>query len=198
MEWDLIRAALSSLTHQKNRIYENRAERERIAAENEMIRTKIVLEEMTRVREVQHKNVNLHQDEEEAQQRDAAKGLIRVAVARDRVTTLKQSRAALAEREVHARHAVDSPNSSNVFIGRGPGVETVISSNSGRGNPNDFRNQELNKLTEGIARTDAAISLAVSSMYRESARAQESWLAEYQNQFKDECEDGSATRQTLG
>jgi len=177
MDWNLRQSVLESLTSQINQIYENRAEREVMAAEREMLRQKAVLEETTQMQE-RPTNANEYQDPQEAEEageRDMMKGLVRLSVTQDRITTLRQTRAKLAEEAGHISRAIHSENSNYTLIGSGAG-EVIIGGQSGLG-PNDYRNQQLAKLNLGIARTDAAINQAISSMYRDSARWQAEGLA---------------------
>ncbi|MDR2183602.1 MAG: hypothetical protein LBE55_05460 [Clostridiales bacterium] len=190
MELNLRQSVLESLANQINQIYQNREKREAMAAEREMMRQKAVLEEKTQMRDEAANNVNEAQDPQEARQageRDMMKGLVRLAVTQDRISTLRQTRAALTQEAGHISRAIHSENSNYTLVGTGGG-EVIIGGQSGVGNPNDYRNTQLAKLNLGIARTDAAINQAVSSMYREGAKAQEGWLAEYQQKADEESE----------
>jgi len=164
MELDLKQHVLESLTNQINQIYENREQREQMAAEQEMMRKKAVLEEATQMRDVP-------MPEEEGN----IQGLTRIAVAQDRLSELQQTRASLTEQAGHLERAIHSENSNYTLVGGGAGVDTIIAGQRGAGQ-NDFRNQELAKLNLGIARTNAAINQAIASMYRDSAKLQEDWL----------------------
>ena len=168
MEWNIKQNTIESLTNQINQIYKNRAEREIMTAEREMMRQKAVVEEATQVRE---------EVLAEAEDDDNIQGLTRLAVTQDRISTLQQTRATLAQEAGHIERAIYGENSNYILIGSGHGVETIIGGQTGLG-ADDYRNQQLAKLNLGIARTDAAINQAVASMYRESARVQEGWLEE--------------------
>ena len=190
MDWNLRQSVIESLTNQINKIYENRAEREVAAAEREMLRQKAVLEEATQIRDRRPGDANEDkepQEAREAQERDMMKGLVSLSVQQDRISTLRQTRAALAEEAGHISRAIHSENSNYTLIGSGGG-EVIIGRQSGFGNLGDYRNQQLAKLNLGIARTDAAILQAVSSMYRDSVRMQEGWLAKEQKQSDEDQE----------
>ena len=193
MDWNLRQSVIESLTNQINKIYESRAEREVAAAEREMLRQKAALEEATQIRDRRPDDANEEkepQEAKEAQERDMMKGLVRLSVQQDRISTLRQTRAALAQEAAHISRAIHSENSNYTLIGSGGG-EATIGGQSGLGNPNDYRNQQLAKLNLGIARTDAAIIQAVSSMYRDSTRIQEGWLAENQQKPEEERQESS-------
>jgi len=178
MDWNLRQIVLESLTNQINQIHENRAEREVLAAEREMMRQKAVLEETTQMQErPANENEDLDpQEAKEAAERDMMKGLVRLSVAQDRIATLRQTRAALAEEAGHISRAIHSENSNYTLIGSG-GNEVIIGGQTGLG-ADDYRNQQLARLNMGIARTDAAINQAISSMYRDGARWQNEGLAD--------------------
>jgi hypothetical protein len=190
---ELRQNVLDSLTQQINQIYENRDRRELMAVEREALRQKAVVEEATEMRDAPENNANVREDKDpqearEAGERDMMKGLVRLAARQERIGALRQTRAALAEEAGHISRAIHSENSNYTLIGYGGG-EVIVVGQSGLGNPNDYRNQQLAKLNLGIARTDAAINQAVSSMYRESAKLQEGWLAEQQEMSEEERED---------
>ena len=196
MDLNLKRDVLDSLSNQIKQIYENRSQREQMAAEREMLRKKALLEEATQMRDLPRNNANVREDKDpqearEAEERDMMKGLVRLAAQRDRIGTLRQTRAKLAEEAGHISRAIHSENSNYTLVGSGANVETTVAGQSGPSNPNDYKNQQLAKLNLGIARTDAAINQAVSSMYRESARMQEGWLAEQQQKPEEEGEDSA-------
>ena len=191
MDPRLRQSILDSLSRQIDQIYKNRTEREAMAAEREMMRQKAVLEEATRVRDERPDNADEDKDPQEAKeagQRDMMKGLVRLDAAQKRISTLRQTHAGLAVEAGHLHRAIHSENSNYTLIGSGHGAETVVGGQSGMGNLGDYRNQQLAKLNLGIARTDAAINQTISSMYRESARAQEGWLAEQRQSSEEECE----------
>lgn len=196
MDWDLRRNVVESLSRQINQIYENRAERELMASEREMMRKKALLEETTQMREEPQDNMNVAknrdpQENEETNERNMMMGLVRNGAARERINTLKQTRAALAAEAGLIRSAIHSENSNYVLIGSGGG-EVIIGGQSGLGNSHDYRNQQLGKLKLGIARADASINQTISSMYRESAKMQEGWLAEHQEKSENEENDPDA------
>ncbi|MCL2574261.1 MAG: hypothetical protein FWE34_06910 [Defluviitaleaceae bacterium] len=158
MEHDLKQNVLRGLNDQINQIYENRAERELMAAEREMLRQKVALEEATSARdELQNNMVHNGQDAEGAEkaaERDMLKSIVGNAINQERITMLKQAGAGLAQEAGHIARAIRNDSS------------TV----------NDFRRQSLEQLNLGIVRTDAAINQTISSMYRDSVKMQEEWL----------------------
>ncbi|MCL2616463.1 MAG: hypothetical protein FWD96_02310 [Defluviitaleaceae bacterium] len=186
---------LDMLTNKIVNIHENRADRELMAAEREMARTKALLEETAQERE--REVSEQHKDPEEAkkqQEREALTGLTRLAVSQDRLSALKQNRAMLTREAGQIRRAIESPNSNYMKVGLNPdataiaeGYGIIINTQFGRGNPQDFRNQHLSKLTLGIARTTAAINTTIAGMYRESSKLQESQLKHYM-QHAEEAE----------
>ncbi|MCL2415669.1 MAG: hypothetical protein FWD01_02545 [Defluviitaleaceae bacterium] len=189
IESNLKSKMISGLEQSIKHIHLTRKNRAELAAEQEVLRQKAVLEESTTIRErpqnPQENTINKNpEDEEEArkeQQKAQVSGLTRIALAQDNLTNLLQLRASLNMQASQVQSAVESPNSNYTMAGTGGG-ETVISEQSGYGNPSDFRNQELGKLKEGIAKTDAAIKFAISKMYRQNQEMQESRLAEQRQQ----------------
>ena len=182
--FDLKKLKLSGIAERINRIYEARAEREVFAAEREMMRTKALLEESARAAEEQPNRNESQKDPEEieeAGQRDSIAGLSRIAAKKDRLSTLSHTRAVLVRDTGYIQRALEHENSNKVKIGVIPGGaggdEWVLSVQSGRGNPNDFRNRQLNKLQPGIINTTAAIHHTIASMYKESSKMQENRLA---------------------
>ncbi|MCL2852289.1 MAG: hypothetical protein FWE20_04535 [Defluviitaleaceae bacterium] len=188
MDFDLRMSKVSSLVDRINQIHENRAERESIAVEREMHRQKALIDENSRVREEQAEQDTIHKDREEAEEereRSAILSLTQIAVNQNNISVLRQTRAALAEEAGHVRRAIENDNSNYVKVGS----EGIFSVQSGYSDPHDFRNRHLSKLNLGIARTDAAINSAVISMYRESAKLQESQLTQYRQQPEEDDGD---------
>ena len=176
IDFELRMSMISSLTDRIDQIYENREEREVLAAEREMQRQKALLEEHTRAREEQAEQNNLHKDPEEAEEareRAVILSLSNIAISQDKLNTLKQTRATMAREAVHLRRAIQFDNAE--------------------GQSHEFRNQHLSKLNLGIVRTDAAIKFTISSMYRESAKLQESQLVQYRQQPEEKDDDDEAS-----
>ena len=175
MDFESRMLMLSSLADRIEQIHENRAEREVLAAEREMQRQKALLEEHARAEERAEQD-DLHKDPEEAEEakeRSLVLSLSNIAVSKDNLSALKQTRAAMAGEAGHLRRAIEFDRTS--------------------GNSHEFRNQQLKRLTLGIARTDAAIQFTISSMYRESAKLQESQLAQYRQQPEEKDDDDEVT-----
>ena len=200
MDFEIRRLKISSLSDQILKIYENRTRREEVAAEREMMRQKAVIEETTSFREDSPEQDEIGRDPEKAEelaQRENIRGLTRIAVSMDTIHTLRQTRASMASEAGQLRRDMESENSNYVKIGIVAADSTVVdiikSEQSGFGNPSDFRNRQLNRLNHGISRLDAAINSAVSSMYRESSRMQESELAhhnERDEEYRENETDG--------
>jgi len=190
MEDDVKKVMVESLTDRIKRIFDNRAERELMAAEREMQRQKELLEEGTQVRENLPEQNAVHsdpQEEEEARERETVISLTQIAVGKDKLNVLRQTRAALSRSSVQIRQAMESENSNYVMRGTGPdGVLLAESIQDGYGDPTDYRNQQLNKLTTGIARTNAAVLHTVTGIYNEAAKLQESQLPKYRRQHEDD------------
>lgn len=172
------RAMISGIIDRIAQIHENRAERELLAVEREMQRQKTLLEEIANATEEEH-NQNAPdrtKDPEEAEkerERQFTVGMTRIAVGKDNIRNLKRTRAALEGRAGHLRRAIGSPNSNSVKTGSYPyqnSVEVIISVRSGHGD--DFRNHELARFNEGIARTSAAIDTKLGRLFRQTADMQ--------------------------
>ena len=197
LKWSI----LDGLTDKITRIHEKRAERETLAAEREMARTKALLDEIMRPDEDNERSSLIREaqktpeEAERANQRDMLMGMTRIAVSKDKLSTLKRTRADLAERAGHLERALRNDGKNPAKVGRGGG-EVVISIQHGLGN--DFRGQELGKLREGIARTTAAINITIGSMYRESSRMQEIRHAQDQAKADEHCEDEAREDERTG
>ena len=185
---------LAALQDRIDRIYESRTEREALAAEREMMRTKALLEESKHVNEQQSKQNDLPKDPEEAEeerQRASIKSMTRIAAIQDNISRLSRTRAALAGEAGHIRRAIESENSNYTKTGAVPnlihtGERFIIGVQSGYGNPNDFKNTHLNRLNLALTNLDASINHAVSSMYRESAKLQDSQLMLHRQQAEED------------
>jgi len=196
---------VNNLMDRIKHILESRAQREVLAAEREMMRTKTLLEESKhRAQESQPSQSDLPKDEEEAEeekQRARMKGLTRIAATQDNISSLRRTRSALASEAGHIRRAIESGSSNYIKTGRIPshisirdktvhiGNELILSVQSGYGNPNDFRNKQLGRVSLAISGVDAAINHSISSMYRESAKLQESQLVQYRQSSEEEQEN---------
>jgi len=190
MDFELKKSKLSSLTNRIKNIYEARQDREALDAEREMMRTKALLEESERAEKPPNSDDSQKKPEEieEAKQRDSIMGMSLIASKQDRLNILQRTRAALKAEAGHLGRAMGSPNSNYVKIGAAPGEDLVIASQSGYGNPGDFRTSQLEKLNLGISKTTAAINHTIASMYKESSNLQESQLAEHKKHADDEKE----------
>jgi hypothetical protein len=191
---------LESLEGRIKQIYDNRANREEMAAERELQRQQAILEEASQMQQEntprQSEAYNTDPEKEEERQRHAEiSGITRIAVAKDKINELQRTRGSLKTQAWHVKSAMSSENSNYVKVGTIPEIsagevrkeaEIITNVQSGFGN-NDFRNRHLNKLNEGIVKIDAAIKYAVSDMYRESAKKQEDRLA--QNRLSKEQQE---------
>jgi len=176
---------------QIEQIYRNRADREAEAAEKEAAIMQMILEENTRPEQREEQEESRYESDEEAKERierERLTGLTQIAISQDRITALRQTRAAMANEAGHLRAAMDSDVASMAKVGvvpRGDSVEVITSFNPIRGNDN-FVNNQYNKLREGISRLDASIMHATATMYQQSASAQEAYLAENKQDDDDE------------
>jgi len=184
MSFELIKSKLSALTNRINNIHEARADRELINAEREMQRTKKLLEESSSSSTERKDKNDSHKTQEEIEEkkeREAIADLSHIAATKDRISTLRQTRANLKREAGQVQRAVESENSNYVKIGVIPGLLNsdeglVIAAGSGFANPNDFRNRHLNKLNLGIVNTTAAINHSIARLYRQSTAIQEANL----------------------
>jgi hypothetical protein len=184
---DIRHMLVTGLTHRIQQIHELRAQRETLTAEREMMRQQALIEDTAQIREPPEKEYETEEEAEEAQERANIRGLTRVAATQDTITTLRRTRAALASEAGIIRRAISSENSNQVVFGTAPdGV--IYNVQTGTGNPYDFRNQQVSRLNQGIARTDAAIKSAIATMYRENAQVQNSQLAEYRERAEQDDE----------
>jgi hypothetical protein len=173
---------ISSLHDKIDQIYAGRTEREKIAVEREMLRQQALLDDMAQIREKPPEEP-LHEDPEkieERQQQSQIFTMTRIAITQDTINNMRNVRANMVREAGHLGRAMGSPNSNYNKIGviyRGSEVRSdiIINRQSGFGG-NDFRNNQLRKLNEGITRLDASIRASIISMYRESVQAQEEHL----------------------
>jgi len=195
MDFELRSRVISGLSDQINHIIEGRMEREKAAAEREMMRTKAVIEETTKASEekpTQNETEECPEEAHDRKQRDSISSLTRLAAEQDNMANLKRVRANLISEAGHIERAMFSKNSNYVNVGIIPlgngETDLLYHAQSGFGN-DDFRNRQFAKLNEGIAGLNAALKMSVSSMYRESAKMQESQLANFQKETGEEHED---------
>jgi hypothetical protein len=168
-----------------DQIAESRRMREELANEREMLRQKAIIQDITQIRE-ERPNYSrlLEEDEEEAeerQEREKIRGMTQIAATRDNISSLRQTRAALASEAGQLSRAMASGNSNYTKAS----TEGASSQQSGFGG-SDFRNRQLGRLNQGISRIDAAVNFAISDMYRESARMQDDQLTVYRQPEEEE------------
>ena len=166
---------IRGITDQIASIYERRAEREEQAAEREMMRQKILIEELTSKMEMPEKEYDDPEEAEKARHYFKLYGAVNFASSKNTLQTLKQTRAALASESGHLRRAIKNPNSAQINIGIIPASDLLsdgkgifIDIRLGTGTPDDFRNTHKRRLNDSIASLDGAIAAAIGSMYRES------------------------------
>jgi len=194
---------INNFTRQIELLVENRANREAEAAEKEAMINQMILDESGRVEERERAEENRYEDEEEAEkrrERESIANMTQMAINSDILHSLKRTRHSLAAEAGHLARAMDSAAANMSKVGvvpRGlPGdpnaeFDVIISRNPIRGGDNWTSNQ-YNKLREGIARTDAAILSRISSMYHDSLKEQEAYLAGHEEDNRDESYDEQA------
>ena len=192
MDFELRSRIISGFSDQINRILEGRAERE-------MMRKKAAIEENTRPGEektTKNETEKCPEEAEDKRQRNSISSLTRIAAEQDNMANLKRVRANLSSEAGHLERAMSGGNSNYANVGIIPlgngETELIFHAQSGFGN-NDFRNRQLSQLNEGIAGLDAALKMSISNMYRESAKMQESQLADYRKEAGEEDNDENSS-----
>jgi len=203
---DVKNLTISILNEQINQIHMNRAEREQLAVEREMLRQQTEMDERMRERErlaqerAENQRENKTEEElEQAQERSQIRGMTVVGVAMDNISTLSRTRAQLnaaaarlegeARTDMHnqriSNHAIRSfvsqSNMQDIDIMRetGASIRPMQIGHLFSNNPlapDGFRGRHLANLNAGIARTSANINSQVSAVYREGQRMQEQQL----------------------
>ena len=174
-------------------IAESRLMRQELAAEREMKRQKAIIEEATQIREERPSFNNILPEDEEAEEerqvRESIRDLTNIAATQDNITNLRQTRAALASEAGQLRRAMTNDNSNYTKVGRIEGSavrDVIVSEQSGFSDANDFRIRHLARLNIGISRLDAAIEFAISRLYGDSVRLQDSQQSGYRQDADDE------------
>ncbi|MCL2754016.1 MAG: hypothetical protein FWE44_07710 [Defluviitaleaceae bacterium] len=191
MDKEIRSRIISGIFQQISDIMNGRAEREKALMELEATLKKAVIEDATTPDERRTNEDEQHKTKEEAEEskrQNNIKNLTSIAIQKDSISQLSRTRAVLSSKASQLNQALSSENRNYVKIGFAPSADITVHVQTGFGN-DDWENNQLTKLNRGIAGINAAKQMAISNMYQESSKLQESQLAE--NRTMHEKMDGS-------
>ena len=175
MSHELKSLHISMLNDQIGQIHVDRAEREQLAMERELMRKQQEIEERQREREEaaaeQRLENNRHESAEELMFRENIRGLTAVSTRLDHINLLSRTRASLASEANMVEQAIGNTERPMVT-----GTGTTVMVRAGHETPNDFRHNNLRALNAGISRLDTAVANHVGALYRDSQVLQEAQL----------------------
>jgi cell division FtsZ-interacting protein ZapD len=154
MNPDLRRSKLDALADQIERIYKDRAEREQALSDWEAQMQ--INEQERRIQEREEEAERAaekripRKDADEVRRSDEnndIRGFAKAAVQKDTLRHMSRTRATLSMEATQLRHAIEF---------------------SGDTNPNEWRNRQLTRLNQSVAKLDTAVTARVANLYRQS------------------------------